>query len=376
MATTPETLNHVLDDGGDSGAVHGVVDAVGRSHGLDLGDEVGVIAEESVGGTELGRQMQSRLLQVDGDDGPGSSHPGGHDGAHADRACPKDGNRLPGLHVERVEDGSRARLQAAAERCEQRQISVVGDLYETRCGHDGVSREGALPEEAAVEGLAALFLVLMHDARPIGPFAAEVERHERVAVGRVSVFALGAALAVGEGEQDLVARGYVLDLGADFFDYAAAFVSQHRGRIRGKSSFCAGQIGVAEAACVDLNECLCRAQWVQPDRLEAEWAVDLVEHQCHRGRHDGRIRRWGKSLSNVVDVVERGRGIKEEWWMADGAVYEQDGTGREEKGNLHLAPPTEGNCPCSYIVGTYLVHLLTCDARQYYSTAIPLPAKL
>lgn len=223
VATTPETLNHVLDDGGDSGAVHGVVDAVGRSHGLDLGDEVGVIAEESVGGTELGRQMQSRLLQVDGDDGPGSSHPGGHDGAHADRACPKDGNRLPGLHVERVEDGSRARLQAAAERCEQRQISVVGDLYETRCGHDGVSREGALPEEAAVEGLAALFLVLMHDARPIGPFAAEVERHERVAVGRVSVFALGAALAVGEGEQDLVARGYVLDLGADFFDYAAAY---------------------------------------------------------------------------------------------------------------------------------------------------------
>ena len=71
---------------------------------------------EDVGRTKLLRKLQPWLVHVDGDDGGGIRHLGGHDRGKTDRANAEDSDSGADRYLHRCQYRPGAGLQAAAER--------------------------------------------------------------------------------------------------------------------------------------------------------------------------------------------------------------------------------------------------------------------
>lgn len=172
------------------------------------------------------------------------------------------------------------------------------DLDETRLVHEGVPRERALPEPRAEEGRLAVGAV--EGGGAVGPRAAEVAVVEGVAVGWVAREAGWAGLAVGEGEEDLVARGdgryfraYIEDDAAacswdeesvcglleDFVIGILTFVAEDCAWRAGERAIGGGEVSVADARGVDLDEGLVGPDGVEADLAELKGALDVGDDE-------------------------------------------------------------------------------------------------
>jgi hypothetical protein len=173
----------------------------------------------------------------------------------------------------------------AAERGEQIERCVGGDLDQAALVDHGVVGEARLAEEVTAERDAATG----DRRRPVGSFAAdEVRRQPGVAVGGVAVAAVRAAAARGVAQQHLVTRGDLGDRGADRLDDSGALVAEHAGQREGQVTARDAEVGVADAGGGDPDAHLVRAQVVQRH---------LGEHEPGTGGlDDGRCRCCGHGV--------------------------------------------------------------------------------
>jgi cytochrome P450 len=115
------------DDRGHAGGVEGVLRAA-TGEALHLRTDVDAVGgQHHVRGAELEGQVEPVLVPVDGDDRRGLRHLRRHDGGEADAAHAVDGDAAAGLHVQRDQHGARPRLDAAAERTQDREVHLLVD---------------------------------------------------------------------------------------------------------------------------------------------------------------------------------------------------------------------------------------------------------
>ena len=142
-------------------------------------DGVDPACVDSVGGTKLASEFEARRDEIDGHDPRHAGQGGRHDGGAADRAGAEHGQRGARLGAQRVQHCARAGLDAATQRGEDGERSILRHLDEAAFVHEGVTCERRLPEEVPVQGLAAL----KDRVTAVAPGAAkEVERVEMGAV--------------------------------------------------------------------------------------------------------------------------------------------------------------------------------------------------
>ena len=201
-----------------------------------------------MGSAQLPGQLQAVGVAAHGDDLLAAGNPGGHDGAHAHGAAAKYRKAGTEFGTQPVEHRTCAGLDTAAQRGNQLQINIVaGQLYGALCVDHRILREGGLTEERG-DGLS----VLGEAGGPVGHDAAEVDGVEVLAGVLMTAAAVAARSAEAEGHADLVADLELTDVPADFHDFAAALVTQHRRQGNGDGLRLGGLVGVAYAAGSDL----------------------------------------------------------------------------------------------------------------------------
>ena len=124
---------------------------------------------------------------------------GRHDRGQADRSRAEDGDACPAGDLKRVHHGAGPGLQAAAQRRQELQGQVFGNLDEIAFRRQGVGGERRLAEEVAADAAA------LQRIAAVQALEAEVRLVEVLAIRRVSAPALTAAAAGLVGEHDMIA---------------------------------------------------------------------------------------------------------------------------------------------------------------------------
>jgi hypothetical protein len=121
--------------------------------------------------------------------------------------------------------------------------------------------------------------MLMQRARSVGAAAAEIERVEALAIGRITARAARANAAIIERYQYLVSG---LDLGdgaADSLDHTRAFMAEDSRERRSQRARGGDDVGVADADGTNAHEYLVRPGLVDRDGIELERAVGLANQR-------------------------------------------------------------------------------------------------
>lgn len=193
----------------------------------DLLHGVGLLAVDHVRGSELARQVEPRVDDVDdvdGDDRDSAGDVRGHHGAQPDGASAGDGEGRAGANLWCPPDGASAGLDAAAERADELERGVVTDLDRVAFVGDGVGGERGLGEEPVVDGVARGRVV--EGVGAVGTLAGEVHGVEARAAGRQAIEAGPARPAVEEAHRDVVARRHLRHRRADSLDDPGTFVAE------------------------------------------------------------------------------------------------------------------------------------------------------
>jgi len=170
-------------------------------------------------------RKSTRLLLVDGNDGVASGNFRRHQGGQADRAHAEHGERVSRPRPHRVEHGPSARLAAAGEGAEQLERGVLSDLDHVPFVGNGISGEGGLLEEGAIDRRA----ILAQECRAVRAGAPHFQLRSLQAMGWHVAPTIGAGPAPGKRNDDVVARNEFRDARAYRLDHSGAFMTEDRG---------------------------------------------------------------------------------------------------------------------------------------------------
>ena len=185
--------------------------------------------------------------------------------------------------MERVEDGTRSRLDAAAEWSHHLERHVARNLDDGAFVAQRVRRERRLIEECAVHHLVAL----AHRLRLVGePGEAEIGGEVIDAVADFSLLARHADAAGVEAHDHVVSGLQLRDLRAHLLDDAGAFVSVDSGEWSGNGLFPRNQVGMADADADYPHDHLVGPRLIELDLLDHEW-TGLLSHDCRLDVHRG-----------------------------------------------------------------------------------------
>lgn len=210
-----------------------------------------------MGGAHLAGLVQLPVVDVDGDDLRGSGEAGADDGRVADAAAADDGDGVAAADVSGVDRGADAGHHAAAE--EARDLGGDGrvDLGALTGGDEGLLGEGA-------------------DAEGRGELRAVEQGHPllRVVGGEAVPGAAAQAGAAGAAdgapvEDHEVAGGDVGDALADGLDDSRGLVAEQEGELVVDRALLVVEIGVTDAAGLDLHDRLAGAGVGDHDGLHA-----------------------------------------------------------------------------------------------------------
>src|SRR5690606_27697319 len=253
--------------------------------------------------TELPRQGESLLDDVDGDDRADVGRRGGHECTQTDRPGARDHDAVERTGPENVEDGAGSGLDAASQRAEQVLVlrgHPVGHLGQIPCGDEAVRAERGLPEEAGADRIA--LERGLEGAVVTGE--SEVDVVELLAVEGSAGEAGSAAAAGCEGRHDPVTLGEVGHAGADTLDHTRPLVPiDGRREVRLVEDVPGEEVRVAQARGGEADENLARLRITELDAIdELEGALRLAQDVgADRGGHTGLLPKG--SLPTVARCV-------------------------------------------------------------------------
>ena len=265
--------------GGFGGAegVEGEIDAaVGELAHCRRG--VHVARVDGVGCAEAAGELQLVVVDVDGDDPRGVEHPRALDGVEADAAGADHGDGHAGVGGRLVDHRADAGGDGAADQGGDLHRHLIGDGEAGLLGGDDVFAEDA--ELAHLEDLAAV-LVVQADGAVEQPRAGGLVC---VAELRLPLAAGGALPAGGDEREDAAVAGLEFaDAGADGFDGARAFVSEHGGQGEGGGTLDDVVVGGADAGGAHADADFAVLRLVLDEVFDFERGVGCVEDGCAHG---------------------------------------------------------------------------------------------
>lgn len=261
---------------------------------------------DGVGGAHLLRRLKLAVVDVDRDDLRRSGQPGSGDRRVADAAAADDGDRVAAADLTGVDGGADARHDTAAEESGDLGGDLRVDLGALAGGDEGLLGEGA-------------------DAEGGRQLRAVQQRH--LLLGVVGVEAVPgsaaqtcAALAAHGTpvEDDEVAGGDVRDALADRLHDARGLVAEEEGELVVDAALLVVQVGVADAARLDLHDGLAGAgvrdhDRLDPDRLVLARCDDRLHLLCHNPALPAPALREDRSRTTVRlgrPPTERGRPVR------------------------------------------------------------------
>ncbi|MQY39906.1 hypothetical protein SRB17_79340 [Streptomyces sp. RB17] len=258
--------------------------------------EVGLGRVDGVGGAQLLGDGEAFGEPVHGDDPRSRGEGGGHHRGQAHGSGAEDHERAARPGFEDFPHGTDPGLHTAAERGDALERHIRVDLHQAAPVHQRAFGEGGLAEEVPAERAA----VAADGAGSVGaPAADEVQREPGGAVRGVSVSAVAAVAAGGEGQHDVVAgfdAGHVRAYG---LHDTGSFVAEDARQREGQSAARHGEVGVAQAGGDQAHEGLTRSGGVEFDVAKREGRSCGLDHCGVRG--------GGHTVNSFAPALSRGR---------------------------------------------------------------------
>src|SRR6185369_6780171 len=195
----------------------GVVDAAAARQGLHLLDGIPGGRIDDVGRAELLRHLSLERLRVDRDDAAGAGDARSLDDRLADTAATENGDGRAGADARRVERGSDAGRDAAADERQLRVGKIGLDPYDRRLVDRHHARERAEPGHAEVRVA-------------VGARAAHLHADLVLRLAELGLLAEAVPACAARGHErrdDAVALLHAGHLGADLDDAASTLVTEH-----------------------------------------------------------------------------------------------------------------------------------------------------
>ena len=268
-------LEGLLEHGRMADGVDTHVGAVAAGDALDVLDRIGGAGVAGVGGPELLRPFELAVVEVDGDDRGGASQQRTGDGGIAHPTATEHGNRIAPTDAagvdRRADAGHDATTQQARCCCGSRRV----DLGALARGHQRLVGERADTERRR-----------QHRAVDERHLLRGVERGE--AVLRIALEAATTRAAHRTPvEHHVVAGGDTRDALTDRLDDAGCLVAEEERELVVDAALAIVEIGVADAARLDLHHRLTRARVGDHDRLDRHrLALATGHHSTNLLRHD------------------------------------------------------------------------------------------